>query len=266
MRKARQLPHNLKKVMDITERYFRKHGEIKPTTIFFGDNSLQVQEHEIADNIDKHEIADEMIAAAADGATAVAFVAEAWFSAENTGAPEADPERGEGLAITYEDPLTACKCVCKINRQRFGAPRLSKWEYDAVHPNRSTSGRLECIFERSRIRRNTDLTCDLVEPQLMLLLAQDGQCLRNEAGEALVVSGLLMARQSIERWSDGGKFRCVPAKDQIDQLVDGGFSLTSAGISLPECSGKGDVLRAAFEKIERTMEVFRSGGGVNANR
>ena len=125
----------LTKVMEITERYFRKHGEITPTTVFFTNEGFAVEEPEIALVIDKFHIADEMVAAAAHGATAVAFVAEAFLSECHNSTPVRDSERREGLVITYEAPVAAFKCVCNINRQRFGAPRLSKWNCDDVQAN-----------------------------------------------------------------------------------------------------------------------------------
>jgi hypothetical protein len=254
VKKKMQLPNNLQKVMEITERYFRKHGEIKPTLVCFKNEGFTIDEHEVDDELDTYRVADQMVAAAVDGASAVAFVAEAWCGLST---PSSDPNRQEALLIGYEQPQSVYNCICDINRQRYGAPRLAKWRFHTRQGARANAGRMECIFERARIRVNTSLACDVSQPRLMLVMNPDGECLANSSGEVLIVSSLLMARESIERWSDGGEYRCVTAADHLDKIVGGRFHLTGAEAASCQVLADGD-LKTTIELIEEIMKLIRN--------
>ena len=246
-------PNNLKTIIEFTGRHFRKRGEINPTVVYITRHGVRTEEHEIKDDMDTFRVADRMVAAAMDGASAVAFIAQG--RTRGISERDRDPSGKKVIMISYEEVQAAYSCRCYINPQPYGPPRLSKWTVGTVRPNKKAAGRLQRIFERAGIRAKTSLTCEVGEAELMLVMSSDGVCLKNDAGEALVVSSELMARESIERWTEGGDFRCVPTKDHLKMIVGAnGFHATGTDKSYSVCPGRIDDLRIAWGQAKDIMK------------
>ena len=252
-----KLPHSLQKVLDITERYFHAHGEIKPTILCFTNDVFTVQEAPIPDLLfERVSIADTMIKAAMQGATAVAIATEAWGSERRDCRPTDDPNRKEWLIVGYEQPECSYSSICQINRQRFGRPRLTKWQTEVRTDSHEQRGVFESLYHKARIRKNTVLTFDAPEPSLMLVLTPNGECLRNSAGHALVASSYLMAQYCIDNYSNGGEFRCVLVLDHLDLVMEG-FRMTGTEESYATTGMSRDRVKAQFELVEEQMKAGR---------
>lgn len=246
-------PAPLQKVIKITEKYFRKHGEVRPTTISFKGDGFIVGEHDFENEMDKIVLADAMVQAVCGGATAVALIAEAWASSKSDRHPSDDPDRHPCLTIAFQQADCAYSCLSTIQHQRFGRPRLSKWSISQQPPDESRQGTFCGIFERAEVRKKTKVVCDLPGPPAMLLLTDRGDCLRNRDGEALVVTSDVMVRRTIEVYTNGGEFRCVDAADHPEMLV-GGFTLTSNGASFSPSPDQLDTIKLVFEMAKKISD------------
>jgi hypothetical protein len=246
------VPDSVKKMIAITEQYFHKYGSVNPTLALFAANEITTEEVLLRHDGDKLVIADRMVQAAVNGATAVAIISEAWASLRRDCCPEDDPHRTERLVIQYQAANSSCDAACYIHRQRYGRPRLSKWE-TVMHQGGNT-GTFENIFQRAEVRRRTVLTCDMPMPAIVLLLGPTGDCLRNEQGAAFIVSSEVLARRSIELHCNGGEYRCVPVLDHLDMLLNG-FIFNDNDTPLRPSVNDLDTIRTIIEDLHRKYRI-----------